>query len=130
MNSKNLDMSTWVFGGVLVLVGIFLLIGLGIVNSQADDVPTSGDVGNADPAMGAQTLSLSSYGADIAGDMSPDPSTTSGVQLNTPHYFYGVASDTNGCEDLTNAATISGVLCGLGFGITIIGFGIKKPEKI
>ena len=26
--------------------------------------------------------------------------------------------------------TISGVLCGLGFGITIIGFGIKKPEKI
>lgn len=114
MSSKNADMSTWVFGGVLFLVGVFLLIGLVIVNSRADDVPTSGTVNNADPTVGALTLNdIDTNGAFGVGNgtLTVTPSTTSLTSEFANWETYGIATDTNGCEDMTTGGVVTGTLC-------------------
>ena len=95
---QNKNSLTWVLGGALVLIGIFVIVGMVLRRSQADDVETTTTVPNVDPTISSVYISSSADGgADSFG---------SGINLTTGGtktiHVNGVVEDLNGAADITN----------------------------
>jgi hypothetical protein len=92
-------MTSVFFGAILFLVGIFVVMGLVMVNSRADDATSSTSITNTDPVITSINVSSSSYGAD--------GSTFTLTSADTTNiYVHGVVSDDNGCADVEDATDI------------------------
>jgi hypothetical protein len=88
--THNSNALTWVLGGALVLIGLFVAILLVSVNSQADDVPTTTTVTNAAPTV--DTLVLKDQGVTVTAgnNLTVESGTTESVTIT------GTVSDDNG----------------------------------
>lgn len=86
----NSNALTWVLGGALILIGIFVSILLVSVNSQADSVTTQTTVTNVAPTV--DTLVLKDNGSTVAanGTLTLNAGTTESVTIT------GTVSDDNG----------------------------------
>jgi len=87
---NNSNALTWVLGGALLLIGLFVAILLVSVNSQADSVTTQTVVTNVAPTV--DTLVLKDNGATVAasGTLTLNAGTTEAVTIT------GTVSDDNG----------------------------------
>lgn len=94
------NMNHWILAGALILTGIFLIVALVVINSQADNVSTQTTISNTAPAVDSVFVSNSAGAGtnDFAGGI---PLTVNGGK--TVH-INGVVSDANGKEDIGNNA--------------------------
>lgn len=90
MAQDNSNALTWVLGGALGLIALFVVILLVSVNSQADSVSTSSSVTNVAPTV--DTLVLKDNGTTVSGggNLSLNSGTTETVTIT------GTVSDDNG----------------------------------
>lgn len=99
----NSNALTWVLGGALILIGIFVAILLVSVNSQADSVTTQTSVTNAAPTV--DTLVLKDNAATVAagGTLTLNAGTTETVTIT------GTVSDDNGVSTSFAAGDLSDI---------------------
>lgn len=90
VSNDNSNALTWVLGGALMLIALFVVILLVSVNSQADSVSTTTTVTNVAPTV--DTLVLKDNGVTVAanGTLTLNAGTTESVTIT------GTVSDDNG----------------------------------
>ena len=100
-------MTHWVLGGALLLIGLFVIIALIMIRTQAQDVTV--DISNATPTLSGGTAKIiagttASTDGAITAAGNVDPITlTAGT--TTAYSFVITATDTNGVADLDTEAT-------------------------
>lgn len=97
----------WVLGGALLLIGLFVIVALVMIRSQAQDITAS--VNNAAPTISGGTAKLcpgntSSDNASISGCTDISSLTLIAGTTTSVSYVVQVADD-NGTDDINAAAT-------------------------
>jgi len=90
----------WLLGGALVLIGLFAIIMLVLVKSQADSVTTTTAINNASPTVVSEFISTAANGGsdDFSSGIALTAGTTKTIHIN------GVVQDTNGRADISTVA--------------------------
>lgn len=99
MSQGNNSTAHWLMAGALGLIGIFVIIALITVNSQADTVQTNANIDDVQPTIDSIFVSSSANAkADTWNDGSIElnAGTTLSVHVN------GTVADNNGYQDITN----------------------------
>lgn len=108
MDQNKGELTSWFFGGVLFLIGVFVIVGLVIVNSQADDVDTETTIANSAPELTGFTYSTAgAYGADLGGTLTPTAATATDTPNVTRIYAYGTVTDNNSCYEVTSGQALT-----------------------
>jgi len=109
---KNNSMQ-WVLGGALALIGLFVLIALIGVRSQADTVQTQANVTNVAPTVDTVYVdNQAAYTGSGAFNNGSTPIVISGGVVNASYHVHGTVSDDNGVGtgygdgDIQNVALI------------------------
>lgn len=97
----------WVLAGALLLIGVFVIVALVMVNSQAQDIASDADVNNSAPVVVDSTLDnnnvhpshVNFYGGGTINDLAP------GGTIN--RWVVGQVSDANGAIDITDNGGVS-----------------------
>lgn len=99
MSQGNNSTAHWLMAGALGLIGIFVIIALITVNSQADTVSTNTNIDDVQPTVDSIFVSSSANAkADTWNDGSIE--LTSGT--TTTIHINGTVADNNGYQDITN----------------------------
>jgi len=97
--SQNSNALHWILGAALLLIGLFVVIALVNVKSQADVVSTDVTITNASPTVDAVYVNAtSSVTFAMDGTITPSSGTTKTVYVN------GYITDTNGVGDISAVA--------------------------
>jgi hypothetical protein len=96
---SSMENLRWVVGAALILIGVFVVIALVMLNSQAVNVSTSATVNNVLPTVSSVFMNtVSGTLADNTGGIGGSVTLTAGA--NTAYYFNGVVTDQNGDADI------------------------------
>lgn len=100
--SKNASSLHWVLGAALLLIGLFVVVALVGVNSQADNIDTQTTITNEAPTVvdvfinvSAYTFSNTNSGAITTSTITPAVGATVTINVN------GSVHDPNGASDIT-----------------------------
>jgi len=95
-DSSKGNTSYMAFGFLFTLIAVVALIALILTNSSADNVSSTGTIGNASPTITNLTISTSTYGT-AASPVALTAGTTTTVYVN------GTGNDNNGCGQIDKA---------------------------
>lgn len=92
---KDSSSNSMTLGIIFGFVAIVALIGLILINTEADNSSQTASVDNEDPSPDSITISATSQGAGLT-DLTLTENAT------TTFYLYGTFSDANGCRQIEN----------------------------
>ncbi|MDP3970209.1 MAG: hypothetical protein Q8P90_00755 [bacterium] len=101
MEEANKNNSTyWILGAALLLIGVFVVVALVMVNSQAVGVSTQVSIANQPPSV-VNHVCRTSDDTNFTANNCPNPLTLTDANP-TNYWIQGVVSDPNGAENITN----------------------------
>lgn len=92
-----------VYAVTFTIIAVVALVGLIMVNSEADDSTQTADIPNAMPIMGALTIATTSGGPSITSWAPTAEGTTTNI------YVRATVTDNSGCGDIDAVTNYSGV---------------------
>jgi hypothetical protein len=96
----------WILGVALLMIGVFVVVALVMVNSQADDVATDVSIDNISPSVDSIFVSDGQY--DLVDDYGGAGGTITGLTAGgaTTYHVNGVVSDENGDDDIYKVSAV------------------------
>ena len=100
----NTKAAHWVLGVALLMIGVFVVVALVMLSSQADDVTTSAVIENVAPSVDNFYVNDTQY--ELASDWATGNPITGILASGTTGEFHvnGIVSDTNGYEDIADVS--------------------------